>query len=362
MVTPSFAKATRSSTLRASPGGSKQQIAATSETPQSSGSPIKPRSPTPGKQLKRPSTLTRRARESIAYNADLHFIKPANPSKLCPLAALPSELRSLIYTHVFGDLQKPVFMNYGRVRHSPVALLQICRAVRIEAAYMYYAEASFTWIVRNLNFASVMRWLGRLQPSHRALLARNHNLTIEIIPELRKSYTYPPKDFLLDDYMSNHWKACQPFGNLYTVTRIPISEFRRNLHAMHHDPEYFHSTGKVFFILFCRLAAWSRLCTQPPFSMIEWKYTFDLPDDQLGRTVMWAEMTVVKDDVYFFLSQLKRSWTRTQCEDRIRQPIVRMFDAFLKAIGKLDSSNGSELFPNMEDLNRLRDSIERWER
>ncbi|KAF1362806.1 hypothetical protein EJ07DRAFT_56185, partial [Lizonia empirigonia] len=204
--------------------------------------------------LKRPSTLTIRARESIAYNADFHYIRASNPSKPCPLAALPSEIRSLIYSQVFGDLQRPVLMNYRRVRHSPSILLQVCRAVRIEAAYMYYTSTAFTWIIKNLNFTTITKWLSNLHPLHRALLSRNRSLTIGIIAGLHNSYTYPPKDFLIDDTMPNHWKACQPFGNLYAV---------RNDHI------------RTNFILFCRLASWLKSCSRPTYADIEWNYTFD---------------------------------------------------------------------------------------
>lgn len=363
MAGPSFAQATRSSTLRASPVKSKNEDLTTSENPQRRGSPSKSKGSTPTKPLKRPSTLTRRARESIAYNADLHFIKPTNPSKLCPLAALPSELRSLIYSHVFGDLQKPIFMN-GRIRQSPAALLQVCRAIRIEAAYMYYAEASFTWIIKNFNFAMVMRWLQNLQPSHRALLSKNRNLTIEITPELRKSYTYPPKDFLLDDTMPNHWKACQPFGNLYTVTKIRASEPHRGLAPMFDDPTALHTQGKVLFVLFCRLAAWSKLCTQSTFNNINWKYKFDMPSDARGRMVLYYCILNLLPDIQLFLFKLKNFWTRNQCENRIRQPILRLFDAFLEAFGNLEDWNEDKFRDRrlFEMLNLERERIERWDR
>ncbi|OSS44971.1 hypothetical protein B5807_09176 [Epicoccum nigrum] len=365
MVGPSFAQATRSSTLRAGPVRSKNEdVTSTSENPQRLGSPSKSKGSTPTKRLKRPSTLTKRARESIAYNADLHFIKPTNPSKLCPLAALPSELRSLIYSYVFGDLKKPVFMNYGRIRHLPAALLQICRAIRIEAAYMYYAEASFTWIIKNFNFALVMRWLQNLQPSHRALLSRNRSLTIEITPELRRSYTYPPKDFLLDDTMLNHWKACQPFGNLYTVTKIRASEPHRGLVPMLDDPEALHTQGKVFFVLFCRLAAWSKLCTQSTFNDIDWKYKFEMPSDAHGRLELYYRISNLLPDIQLFLFKLKNFWARNHCENRIRQPILRLFDAFLEAFGNLEDSNGDRFRDRrlFETLNLQRERIARWDR
>lgn len=364
MPVPSFARPTASSTLKTSPKG----VQATPDVT----APVKSQSPrsslgsaTNEKRLKRPSTLTRRARESIAYNADLYHIKPANPSKPCPLAALPSELRTLIYAQTFGDLQKPILMNYGRKRHSPSALLRVCRAIRIEASYLYFTEAPFTWVVKNLNFNMLIGWLHKLQPSHRALLSRNRNLAIEIIPGLQKSYTYPPKDFLLDDTMQNHWKACQPFGNLYAVKAM------RTHHGLHsgslarfHDPTYDpeHDNIQVFFVLFCRLASWFRLCSQPGYAKIKWHYTFDLPSDNHGRRSLNSSLGDHEAGFRRFLYQLKTLWTRNQCESRIMQPIVELLDAFIKAYIEMENQNPLNYRHNdvVARLDALRKHIENW--
>ncbi|KAH6614083.1 hypothetical protein C7974DRAFT_404480 [Boeremia exigua] len=361
MVVPSFARATRSSGLKISPVDEKTRHVTTPVNAQSS----KPSSQSPkrSQKLKRPSTLTRRARESIAYNADLYHIKPSNPSKPCLLATLPSELRTLIYTFVLGDLQRPILMNYGRIRHSPSTLLHICRAVRIEAAYIYFAEASFTWIVKNLNFAMIMRWLQSLQPSHRSLLSRNPNLTIEIIPGLSKSFTYPPKGFLLDDTMENHWKVCQPFGNLYTVKSTRTSNARGPLalfNDIDHDPT--HDSAKVFFILFCRLAGWSRLRTQPSYANIRWKYEFDLPSDAHGRFSIYQSFWTHRTEIQLFMVRLKKLWTRNQCEDRIRPPILELLDTFLEAFAKLEGPDGVSFReqPLFASLEANRERVEKW--
>ncbi|KAF2631084.1 hypothetical protein BU25DRAFT_223947 [Macroventuria anomochaeta] len=336
MAVPSFARATASSTLKASPNGGKSNDVTTTQ-----GSGTFSGTSGTDRKLKRPSTLTRRARESIAYNADLYHIKPSNPSKPCPLAALPSELRTLIYSHTFGDLQSPVLMNYGRKRHSPSKLLQTCRAIRIEAAYMYFTEASFTWLVKNLNFNAIVKWLESLQPSHRALLSRNRNLTIEVIPGLLKLFTYPPKDFLLDDTLQNHWKACQPFGNLYAVRAMHTNSGTRRSLARFDDPGYdpAHDNAKVFFLLFCRLAVWSRLCTQSIYAGIQWKYTFDLPSDSHGKRSLNNALGEHEADLRSFLPQLKKLWTRNRCESRIKQPILELLDAFIGAYAKMESQN-----------------------
>ena len=366
MAVPSFARATRSSIIKASPSGEKSRDVAASDKPQSPRTSLG--SPEFEKKLKRPSTLTRRARESIAYNADLHYIKPSNPSKPCPLAALPSELRTTIYLHVFGDLERPIFMDYGRRRRPLSALLLVCRAIRIEAAYQFFSEARFTWIVKNFNFTMIMKWLRNLQPSHKALLSRNRNVTIEIIPRLSKSYTYPPKDFLLDDTLQNHWKACEPFGNLYAV-RAMATGTRSNL-ARADDPEYPENpaqerdNSRTFFVLFCRLASWSRLCTEPSYADIKWKYTFDLLSDTQWRRSLCRSLRDHEEDLCLFLAQLKKLWTRNQCENRIRQPMLGLIDAFLEIFAKMEGSNGVSFGGNsvLETLEAHRDRIEEWDR
>lgn len=120
MSTPSFARATAASKSKATPqGGASKDVAISPQTPTKNSTPgAFSGSLMSEKKLKRPSTLTKRTRESIAYKADLYYIKPANRSKPCPLADLPSEIRTQIYSYVFGDLRKPILMNYGRVRHA----------------------------------------------------------------------------------------------------------------------------------------------------------------------------------------------------------------------------------------------------
>ncbi len=349
MGVPSFARATRSSALRANPRDEETRDMTPLEGPQRLG-----------KKLKRPSTLTPRVRQNIAYNSDLHHYKPSNSSKPSPLAALPSELRILIYAYVFDDLKRPILMNYGRMRYSPPTLLQVCRAMRIEAAYMYFGEASFTWIVRNLNFGMIMKWLRSLQQNHKGLLSHNSNLKIEIIPRLLKSFTYPPEGFLLDDTMQNHWKACQPFGNLYTIKTIrrPVVPFN----DIDHDPTHDHS--KILFIIFCRLATWSRLLTQPSYATIRWKYSFDLPSDSHGKLTLYHSLWIEQSEVQPFLIRLKTLWTRNQCENTIRGPILELFKEHLEAFAKLEGPDGVAFRekPLYASLRALGDRIQRWKR
>lgn len=359
----SFTRATAASSSRASPkGGASGNATIPLETPtQREFSRIA----TPDKKLKRPSTLTRRIRESIAYNADLYYIKPLKPSKPCPLAELPSELRTQIYAYVFGDLQKPILMNYGRIQYQPAALLHVCRAIRIEAAYMYFPEASFTWMVRNLNFGKVMKWLQSLQPSHRALLSRNENLTIEIYPGLFKSFTYPPKDFLLDDTLANHWKACQPFGNLYSIKGLHPGP-----HSAHHtrldDLDYSTSRDnmRLYFVFFCRLATWARLRNQAGYSKLTWRYTFDTPTDRSGVNALCESLSFYETGLsHFLMQQLKKVWARNQ-HARIKEPFLELANAFIGAIVNMTTNSSSTSFVALDLPRRLtafRERIEMWD-
>ncbi|KZM25842.1 uncharacterized protein EKO05_0009208 [Ascochyta rabiei] len=340
MVVPSFARATAASALKASPQSDKTRDVMTPEQRRST------KASTGGlraaKTLKRPSTLSKRDRESIAYNADLHYIKASNPSKPCPLAALPSELRTLIYTYAFDDFQRPVLMNYRRVRHSPSALLQICRAVRIEAAYIYYTSTAFTWTIKNLNFVTIAKWLSNLNPLHRALLSRNENLVIETTGELQKSYTYPPQDYLLDDTIHNHWKACQPFGNLYAVKDERV---------------------RINFIMFCRLASWLDLCSKPVYAHVKWRYAFDMPQDSYSKRELNRSLGQHERSVRIFLQhQLKKLWIRNRCEKRIKQHVLDLAEAFIGAYAKMEDS-GPSVYPFDDMVGRLnaqRTLVETW--
>ncbi|KAJ4990322.1 hypothetical protein SVAN01_04204 [Stagonosporopsis vannaccii] len=355
MTIPSFARATQSSILKKNLRGDKSRGTAPSNKQQSPAPSLE--SPKPVRKLKRPSRLTQRARKSIAYNADLTHIRPSNPSKPCPLAELPSELRILIYSYIFGDCRRPILMYYGRLKYSPPVLLQICRAIRIEAAYNYFSGASFTWTIKNLNFAMVMKWLNRLQPSHRALLSRNPNLTIDIFPGLLKSYTYPPEGFLLDDTMESHWKTCQPFGNLYT-----IGATEGNL-ATTNNPALDRSQAKVrlFFILFCRLATWSKMRTHPNFANISWKYTFDFPSGANETWSLYRSMLRLLSKIEFLLPQLKDCWTRDQCEARIRRPILELVDVFINNLTEfIGADEGRRSLSSR--LRACRDRIDKWDR
>ena len=193
----------------------------------------------------------------MTYKRDLYHITPKDASKPCPLATLPSELRTLIYTYVLPATHS-ISDSWARItkykQHVAPALLHTSRAIRIEAAYTCYTRTRFQFSVRNLDFGAALRWLEQLPAAHRALLARNPGLQVNVLPTVKSTYTYPPKGWLLDNYLEQHWRACQPYGNIYTVAS-------GDAHKLH-------------FLLFCRLAEWWRWRARPPNRDIKVEYAF----------------------------------------------------------------------------------------
>jgi hypothetical protein len=101
----------------------------------------------------------------------------------------------------------------------------------------------------------VRGWVDSLPKEYKALLAKNKSLEVNIIPRVRNDYAYPPPNYLIDDYLEDHWKACQQFGNIYTV--------QGDRHKKH-------------FLVFCRLAGWWTWCLKAPNTDLKWTYTFDI--------------------------------------------------------------------------------------
>ncbi|KNG47052.1 hypothetical protein TW65_06226 [Stemphylium lycopersici] len=286
MAPPSYARATASSTSKASPVSSKTTKDANipksafslsakkavkpregnkiiaSPDPKTSASPSDTSHSSPAHQetkakLKRPSRLTTHQKDTIAYKRDLYPILPKDASKPCILAALPSELRTEIYTYILpttNNIPSCLSMMKRYKRHLSPPLLNVSRAIRIEAAYTYYTTATFSFTVRNLDFAPIIRWLELLPKQHRALLSRNRGLEINVMPSVNNTFTYPPKGWLVDGDLEDHWRACQPFGNIYTIPN--------DLHKKH-------------FLVFCRLAEWWRWCSRPVNRGMRWKYSFE---------------------------------------------------------------------------------------
>ncbi|KAF2855707.1 hypothetical protein T440DRAFT_464096 [Plenodomus tracheiphilus IPT5] len=295
MSPPSYARATASSTMKSSPKSQKT-------TPT-----LKSQTTTPNK-LKRPSLLTNQERQLKLYQRNLIPINPHDPHAPCPISNLPSEIRALIYTHVFSQAMHPMTI-YNRPTDTfefiwP-AILQVCRAIRVEASYTYFTITPFTFHIRNLRFILVQKWVGSLNPEHRRLLARNRRLLVEMAPQVIEKFTWPPKGFLLDDYMEGHWKACEKFGNLYT---IESEENRRQ------------------FILFCRLAGWWSWCAQSKNQGIVWKYECGPCETASGRRelLFWF---LVKDICGAITAWVvRKAWTRNLCGGKMKQAAMKFLD------------------------------------
>jgi hypothetical protein len=336
MAPPSYARATASSILKASPS-----------SPSRPKDPETPKS-TPKKKLKRPSTLTPQHRLSITYKADLYPITPLNPTKPCPLANLPSEIRTSIYHYALEShlaLLQPRFIikpRTGSVHYIWPKILHISRAIRIEAAYVYYTSTPFTFTVRNLDFSKIVLWLEHLPPRHRALLTRNRHLTIKIIPGLRQGFSYPPPGWLLDAWMSQHWKDCSAFGNVYTISS--------NAHRIH-------------FILFCRLQGWFRLHDMLPYRDVRWEYLFDSSfPKSIWEQCSSAEtlVEVLRDQVGVLgTGCVAKVWVRGNVAGRGREEARAFLGALDEVFERTDSTDGvAEDWA--EEMSRLKRSVESW--
>ncbi|KAH7398299.1 hypothetical protein BKA66DRAFT_452808 [Pyrenochaeta sp. MPI-SDFR-AT-0127] len=338
MATPSYARPTASSTLKASPKSSR---ASDPEAPKS----------TP-KKLKRPSTLTIEHRQTIIYNADLYPIRPLNPAKPCPLTTIPSELRTVIYTYAldpYSAFQHPR-QTVERRRDQPPryiwpCLLHVCRAIRIEAAYTYYTLTPFTFPVSNLNFSPVRKWVDTLPRAHQALLSKNKAIRIDVNPYVRHTHIYPPKDYLFDAPIHEHWKACEPFGNLYSISS--------DLHRKQ-------------FILFCRLAGWWLFCSQPGQRDVCWTYTFQEEADGNGRfaEVFVAKMfTFIGDHVTVVaLPRVRRAWTRNKHRARMKREALSFVTALDECFGRVAEDVGMKnwVLDWQRKLRVLKTFLESW--
>lgn len=340
MAPPSYARATASSSLKASQSSP--------STPTKTPDPKTPTS-TP-KKLKRPSTLTPQHRKSLHYNADLYPIKPQDATKPCPLATLPSELRTTIYQYALEPdlaLPQPRFIirpGGSRISYIWPTILHISRAIRIEAAYVYYTSTRFTFTVRNLDFSKIVLWLESLPPKHRALLARNQNLVIKIIPGLRQGYSYPPPGWLLDAWMDQHWKDCNAFGNVYTVPS---------------------SRHQIHFILFCRLLGWFQLCATKQYGGVTWKYLFDSSfPKSIWEQCSSAEMLndFLRDQVGVLgMGCVARAWTRGRFGGRGREKAQMFLKDLDNTFVAVSAGSREGLVEDWDwEVRRLRRVVETW--
>ncbi|KAH8728836.1 hypothetical protein GQ44DRAFT_646766 [Phaeosphaeriaceae sp. PMI808] len=307
MSPPSYTRATASSTLKSSLQQSKAKIIG---SPQSTS-----------KRLKRPSTLTAQDRGVISYNADLIPIKPRDPMKPCPLANLPSEIRTSIYEWVLylhpGFIEPKLTQNLQTTKPCYLwpRILHVSRAIRVEAAYVYYSSTRFTFQIRDFDFSNVRLWLAQMPLRHRALLTRNQNLTLRILVVVRDRHPRP--GWLSHISLEQQWKNCSQFGNLY---------------ALSSDPD------RIKFTLFCRLQSWFHFNSGHPYINMRWHYVFDTSHDSLWRFIPYST-----GDLYDFLQhnvgvlgmkRIAKTWTRERGEGKGKEEAMLflkdMDDYFLK--------------------------------
>ncbi|EDU42058.1 Mating-C multi-domain protein [Pyrenophora tritici-repentis] len=354
MASPSYTRATTSSEYRskATPKPStttpvkplSSKLSLSAKTSKSSTPSSSKHTTTPKKPLKRPSLLTSQTKNHLAYTSDLYTITPKDAKKPCPLATLPSELRSLIYTFIFPTA---IYVSNARslqVQARPPALLHVCRAIRIEAAYTYYLHTCFTFTVRNLNFSPITRWLDSLPKQHKALVTRNRRLEINVLPCVKNTCTYPPPGFLIDGYLEDQWVSCQPFGNLYDLPST--------LHKRH-------------FLVFCRMAAWWMWCSRLGNKGVRWNYGFEQSTWQNAFAVPDARDAAVLED---FLGEcgmvvampcVEKAWRRNRGAARgMRDEAIRWFEAL---DGWYNERYGKEEDGEWDSkMEVVRESIKRW--
>jgi hypothetical protein len=339
MGTPSYAAPTTSSALKTKPHPSLDKIPSTKLSSQ----------PTPTlKELKRPSTLTSHQRLSIAQNTSLHPIKPHDPSKPCPLATLPSELRLEVYEYIIGitsATSQPGSLYLPRTSttmYDSPAILKVCKAIRIEAAYVYYALTPLEFTVRNLDFKHILNWLRCMPASHRALLARNRRLTITILSSLRHTHTYPPVGWLLDAHMDTHWKATRAFGKMYTLRK----------------------SQRINFILFARLMTWFRVNSTSMCRGMRWCYVFET-----GSSMRWERSDPATDLLEFARERLlvlgtdcvQKAWTRGQMKETGQEEAMLFVSDLDRCFRRVSEGCGGEVLEEWEALiSRLRKTVEQW--
>jgi hypothetical protein len=228
----------------------------------------------------------------------------------------------------------------GHKQHLSLPLLRVCRALRIEAAYTYYTATVFRFSVRNLDFEPVRKWVDGLSKEHRALLGKNKGLEINIVPRVVNKFTYPPPNFLVDGYLEEHWKACQQFGNIYTI--------RGDAHKKH-------------FLIFCRLASWWTWCCLPRNKALRWNYTLDaLPNSLHGVLLpmfLYEHVTVLTKPC------VHKAWKRGGDVRSLRRAAIELLDALNKCYEEEyeKTDDGYMNVQGWDDLmDEIRRAVERW--
>ncbi|KAF2121565.1 hypothetical protein BDV96DRAFT_216978 [Lophiotrema nucula] len=266
-LNPSFARSTASSTMRAS------------LTPKIS-------SPT----TRRSSTLSGTDRQLallLQHTSSLN-IKPRDPSLPCLFAAIPSEIRCMIYAYFLPGrsiiLPTTDRMHFGspwgkgdQTKTLWPLLLRVCRAIRLEYAYQFYTRTPFLAYSNDLDFSDFMSWVRKLPAQHRVLLTRNRGIQISL--QLRNGND---GRFALDaDYghmllakrMNEAWKECRKYGNLYTVSG--------DQHKQH-------------FVDFCKLSDWFLWSAKPLYTDFKFKYSASYADTQWAMSKGKALLAFLK--------------------------------------------------------------------
>ncbi|KAF1839473.1 hypothetical protein BDW02DRAFT_154066 [Decorospora gaudefroyi] len=248
MVTPSYARATASSTSRANskppttndPVSSKlhrsNRKSSDSFTPcvpisasrehlpvvaDGTAQQTKPYTP---KKLKRPSLLTPSKRQELQYKRDLCPIKPMDLSKPCPLATLPPELRTLIYTFLRPCRGSSFVLANMHKKCAHSSLLKVCRAIRIEAGYILYTQVPFEYTVRNLDYGhhDPDGWFDKGTPQ-------------PTVPQQEAGNSYPPScvscSYGATSQTPDPWLVLGPMEN-----HVPIRKFVQHQEKTAQDP------------------------------------------------------------------------------------------------------------------------------
>jgi hypothetical protein len=189
---------------------------------------------------KRPSKIPSHGRQYQVSTQQT--IKPLDPAKPCPFAYTPPEIREIIFEHVLPFTPCMVNCYTFNQRTTPASKLHVCRALRIEADYLYFSHTPFEVSAPALDFDPVMEWIDGLNRLRRSALSRNRNILIKLPRWI--STRYVPLDRRI-------WAKCRHFGNLYSL-------------AGSREQRRFHS--------YCRLAKWFLWCAKPSNARICWHY------------------------------------------------------------------------------------------
>ncbi|KAH7088876.1 hypothetical protein FB567DRAFT_522526 [Paraphoma chrysanthemicola] len=341
MGTPRYASPTTASTLKSRHHPSTSETPPTTPMKQSSSPSCTP------KKLKRPSTLTTTQRLTISRTANLYPIKPSNPSVLSPLSLLPTEIRLEIYAYIINSTPAAVhplrlyMPSSSTIRYNAPAILRVCRAIRIEAAYAYYALTPLEFMVQNLDFGHVIAWLGNMPPSHRAHLARNTRLKITIMTALRHTHTYPPDGWLLDAPMEEHWRATRGVGEVYTVPRVK----------------------RVDFVLFARLMAWFEGSSRGVARDVRWRYVFEPRMPMSWERYSFADklLEFARDRVLVMVRDMQMFRTRGRVQSKGREQMMFFLDDMDVTFNELLEDGEDKTSKEWEAvMGRVRKAVERW--